>query len=161
MKEAISENVEGVGDGGVPASNQTRLQMADRDRELHVSGGSPRPTRVEELVWLAAEVCGITPLDVLVEQRKPGPLSRHMLSAWLRDYEGWSWRLIGHTLGRDDSTIRANYSNFKRKLRGPNGLNELYAIFQRRAAKGRMDGAALGRGGSFLQAGTDPPQETP
>lgn len=115
--------------------------------------GTTGPLHVQELVWLAAEVCGITPLQALTIQSKPGPLARNMVAMWLHDFEGIGWRQIANLLGRHETTITANYSNFKRKLRGPNGLDEIYGVFMRRAAKlPRMQVAAPGRGGSFLQS---------
>lgn len=143
---AVPNRVEGVG-VGFPA----------------VAGGSePRPDKgpadplhVQPLVWLAAEVCGITPLDVLTIQAKPGPRARTLVAYWLHDFEGWSWRRIAEVLGRTEATLSTNYGNYRRKLRGPNGLNEIHATFMRRAAAIRMEPEAQGRG-SFLQT-VDPP----
>lgn len=124
------------------------------------SDGSPdkgTTDPLQQLVWLAAEVCGITPLDALTLQSKPAPLARHMVTAWLHDFEGWKWHQIAGVLGRSESTLRKNHGNYRRKLRGPNGLIELYAVFMRRAARlDRMNGVAPGRAGSFLHGGIPP-----
>lgn len=113
--------------------------------------GTTGPLHIEELVWLAAEVSEISPLDVLADKRRVSSLARHVLGAYLYDVEGWTWQKVSDALGFNASTWRKNHGNFLRKMKGPNGYAELYETFRARVREGRMSGAAPGRG-SFLQS---------
>ena len=105
---------------GLTISPSTKSEIKKNARYLKLT------LKKEEILEIISEECGVNVNDVMKKIRKSELVKvRHLYSAILRKYYGFSYPKIGEIMGKDHTTIIHSVDAFRNRYKNEEDYREL------------------------------------